>query len=208
MKAAITAVLRHPLAMAVKAMLRDLKWSLNPDVPGNPPIPAQVKSVVFVCLGNICRSPFARELAAHRLAETGHRAIALGSAGIRTTQAKRSPAEACAAAAAYGVQLNAHVPEQLTMQTMHDTDMVVVMDAGQFTQLRLSYPSHRDRIFLLATFDDAPNGAYARYNIADPFGQPLEAFEACYARIARALDQLLPLIRASGRNQIREGLEN
>ena len=196
MKAAITALLRHPLTMAVKSALRDLKWSLKPGVPANPPIPAQVKSVVFVCLGNICRSPFARELAALRLAETGHGTIAVGSAGIRTTQAKRSPAEACEAGAAYGVQLNAHVPEQLTMQMMHDSDMVVVMDAGQFAQLRLSYPNHRDRIFLLAAFDGARNGAYARYNIADPFGQPLEAFEHCYARIARALDQLLPLIRA------------
>ena len=194
----ITAMLRHPAAMAIKRRLRDLQWTWRRDVAVNPQLPRQVRSILFVCLGNICRSPFAGELAAHRLAAMGNTTIASRSAGIRTTQAGRSPAEACAAAAAYGIQLDAHVPHQLTRHMMDDADMIVVMEARQFSELRSVYPMHRDRIFLLALLDADAAGAHARYNIVDPFGQPIEAFDSCYRRISRAVDRLLSALVTQG----------
>jgi protein-tyrosine-phosphatase len=127
----------------------------------------------------------------------GNTTIITRSAGIRTTQASRSPAEAVSAAATYGIQLATHVPQQLTRQMMDDFDLVVVMEAAQYTQLRLSYPTHRDRIFLLAVLDHAAEGTYEHYNIVDPFGQPLEAFHTCYRRISRSLDRLITLLHHS-----------
>lgn len=194
----ITAVLRHPVAMAIKRRVRDLHWTWRRDVVENPQLPQQVRSILFVCLGNICRSPFASELAAHRLAAMGNTTIASRSAGIRTTQAGRSPAEACEAAAAYGIQLGAHVPHQLTQQLMDDADLIVVMEARQFSELRSTYPMHRDRIFLLALLDPDAAGAHARYNIVDPFGRPIEAFHSCYRRISRAVDRLVSALLTQG----------
>jgi len=190
-------LLRHPIMMSVKTAVRDLTWSVKADVPANPPIPEHVRSVLFVCLGNICRSPFARELAARRLKERGHATIASRSAGIRTTQANRAPAEACAAAAAYGIELDTHAPAQLTTKMMDEADMVVVMEAAHFNELQLTYPAHRARLFLLPIFDKGAGGAHARYNIADPYGRPLHAFEMCYRRISSALDHFLPSILRS-----------
>jgi protein-tyrosine-phosphatase len=64
--------------------------------------------------------------------------------------------------------------------------MVFVMEQSQLVQLRTAFPEHRERVFLLSLFDGEAGNAYERYNIADPFGQPLSAYEACYERIDRA----------------------
>lgn len=190
----ITAVLRHPVTMAAKGIVRDLAWGRKGRLVKNPPLPRHAGTLLFVCLGNICRSPFAGLLAAERLREVGATGMVSLSAGIKTTQAKRSPRDACDAAATYGLSLEHHVPQPLTPDLMDTSDMVIVMEASQLTYLGHLYPRHRDKIFLMSLFDEKASGAYERYNIADPFGQPATAFEACYQRIDRAVDHLLAVL--------------
>jgi protein-tyrosine phosphatase len=187
----ITAFLRHPAVMRIKHAVRELRWRLTRTAPVNPPIPPEVRSLLFVCLGNICRSPFAGLLARRQLDALGRSDVLSVSAGIRTTQAKRSPREACEAAAAYGLELESHRPLQLTDQLMDAADMVIVMEVGQLAQLRSAYPKHHGRIFLLSLLDAQASRAYERDNIEDPFGRPLAAFHHCYGRINRALGGLI-----------------
>lgn len=183
----IRAILVHPASMAVKRWLRDLSWRVKGRTLANPPAPAEVRSVLFVCLGNICRSPFAAGLACHLAAQTGPIGVRFASAGIRTSQAERSPAEACRASARYNVDLRTHIPQSITSEMMRAHDAVVVMEGAHLRRLRADFPDLSRRIFLLPLFDACARGAYERYNIEDPFGQSPEAFEACYGRIARAL---------------------
>jgi protein-tyrosine phosphatase len=188
---AIRLVLTHPAAMRIKRPLRDLSWLFRGAGLENPSLPDHVASVVFVCLGNICRSPFAALLAARLLVEAGRPDITVSSAGVRASRAAHSPAEACAAARQYGVCLDTHVPQLLTGDVIGAHDVVVVMDATLWHELRTSYAEFRDRIFLLPLYDTASGSAYERYNIADPFGKPIATFEACYRRIERALRRWL-----------------
>ena len=69
--------------------------------------------------------------------------------------------------------------------------MVIVMEWRHLAHLRAAYPEHQDRIFLLSLFDDGARNAYERYNIPDPFGRPLAAFEDCYRRVDRAMRNLI-----------------
>jgi protein-tyrosine phosphatase len=183
----IRAVLTHPVAMWIKARLRVLSWMARSAGVTNPPVPARVRSVLFVCLGNICRSPFAAKQAARLLAGIGDGQVVCTSAGIRPSQAERSPAAACTAAARFDVALDVHLPQPLTREAIAANDMVIVMEAAQWHLLREAHAPFRDRIFLLSLFDAGARNAYERCNIEDPFGQPVAAFEACYARIDRAL---------------------
>lgn len=118
--------------------------------------------------------------------------VRCSSAGIRPSQAACSPREACQVSASYGLSLDEHEPQPLTRELMASHDIVFVMEQAQLEQLRAEYPELRERIFLLSLFDDDAGGAYERYNIADPFGQPLTAYEACYERIERAIRSWLP----------------
>lgn len=187
---AITAMLNHPVAMAIKGPIRDLVWILRGAVLRNPPLPARVESILFVCLGNICRSPFAAVLAAERLRRDGPAGIRCASAGIRTMQDARSPRAACDVAAAYGLSLADHRPQPLTRELMNAHDLIVVMEAAHLQELRATYPDASGKVVLLSLFDEQAAAGYDRYNIADPFLRPRAAFESCYHRIERALSGL------------------
>ena len=181
------AVLAHPIVAKLGEPLRNAWWRIRGLGAENPPVPRHVTSILFVCLGNICRSPFGAELAKRLSADAGHSGIRCSSAGIRPSQDDRSPPEACRASAIHGVILTGHRPQALTPELMRSHDMVVVMEWRQLAQLREAYPDLRNRIFLLPLFDDQARNGYERYNIADPFGRPVVAFEECYRRMERSL---------------------
>jgi protein-tyrosine phosphatase len=124
------------------------------------------------------------------LAEAGSDAPC-ASAGIRTTQAARPPAEACEAARRAGLSLDAHEPIQLTRELVDNYDVIVVMEAGQMQSLRTAYPDAANRTVLLPLYDGDRSAGYERYNIADPFGQSPAAFDACYDRIQLSLARFL-----------------
>lgn len=193
----VTAILTAPAVLAIKRPLRDIWWTVKGLALRNPPVPRKVASILFVCLGNICRSPFAAVLAASRLREHGLEGIGCASAGISTRQAARPPQAACEVAVQYGVALTDHRPQLLTRELVDANDLIVVMEAGQLDSVRRAYPDAVDRVVLLSLFDRQVKGGYARYHIADPFSQPRAAFEECYGRIDRALAALLSSIRGS-----------
>jgi protein-tyrosine phosphatase len=186
----ITAAVRHPAAMAVKEAVRDLRWRFRPPPPPGR-VPAPPVTVLFVCKGNICRSPFAALYAAQRLRARGVDGVVCASAGYSTTQAAASPPDAVAAARAHGVDLSAHRPRSFADQ-VRDADVVVVMEAAHL-DLVAGLGVARDRLVLLPRF--APEAVvgrgYRRANIEDPFGRPLAAFERCYVQTAAAVDGLV-----------------
>jgi protein-tyrosine phosphatase len=181
--------------MMLKRPLRNVVWRVKGGSVQNPVAPALINSALFVCLGNICRSPFAALLADRMMREAGWRGVQCTSAGIRPSQGRRSPDEAVEAAAAYGIRLD-HVPQLLTREMITTHDVTVVMEAAHFERLRHEYPEFRARIVLLSLFDDRAKGAYDRLNIADPFGQPLPVFTECYRRIDMALRRWLASLPA------------
>jgi protein-tyrosine phosphatase len=193
----LTALVTSPVIMAIKRPVRDLLWTVKGASLVNPPVPAGVSSILFVCLGNICRSPFAAVLAADRLKQANELDVLCASAGIRTNQGARAPDTACDVATSYGLSLAAHRPQTLTRELVDTFDLIVVMEAAQLIELRTHYPDAADRLMLLSLFDDQAGPGYGRYNIADPFSKPRATFEACYRRVDRATSALLAAVRAS-----------
>jgi protein-tyrosine phosphatase len=158
----------------------------------NPPLPAAVRSIVFVCKGNICRSPFAAVQAERILRELGRSEIRCLSAGLKPSQADACPPDAIAAAAARGHDLSAWRPVALTDEAMAATDLVVVMETLQLDAVHHRWPAHRHKTLLLSLYggDTGVTDAWARLNIADPFDRGRDAFERCYGRLDAALRDL------------------
>lgn len=190
----IRAVLTHPVALLVKRAGRDVVWAVKGRRVVNPPVPASVRSVLFVCLGNICRSPFAEYVAARRFAELGV-AITCGSAGITARQSGRVPPNGRGVAVDdYGIRLEQHQPRRLDREMVDAFDLVVVMEAGQLSLLRAAYPHAAHRLMLLPLLDPASVSPHQRYHIDDPFQQPRAAFVESFARIDRAVSRLVDQI--------------
>ena len=80
--------------------------------------------VLFVCAGNICRSPFAEALARQLAAERGLD-VEFASAGEIALDGDRCPRDAVAVAKEYGVDLSSHRARRLTAEQRSAVDKVV-----------------------------------------------------------------------------------
>jgi len=141
------------------------------------------RSVLFVCHGNICRSPFAAELALLQLAGRNGAGIAVASAGI-LEPGRPCPVEAMAAARQHGVDLTMHRSRNLSPALVASADLVVVMDTGQREHVCAVYRRRRRDVVLLGDFDPRPD---AGRTLIDPVDRPRDVFDACYDRIQRCV---------------------
>lgn len=197
-EAVLTAVLTHRWALAVKRPIRDAWWRLRGLPIRRAPLPSNVQSILFVCKGNICRSPFAEHLAARLLDEAGRRGVRCASAGLAVSAEGVSPKHAVEAARAFGIDLDGHRACQLTEEMMEEYDLVVVTEVPHVEILRRRHPSAMHRVALLPLYgrERTDRHGYARYNIADPYGKAADVFAVCYAQISHGLADLLGTIRA------------
>ena len=140
--------------------------------------------LLFLCRGNICRSPFAEVYARQRLRGNTYE---LGSAGSYPVEGRSSPPEALAAGRALGVSLDAHRSRTLAPELVDWAGAILCMDDRDRRLLRETYPSAANKVFYLGAF--APQSA--SIHIADPWSQPLERYASCYREITAAVDGLV-----------------
>jgi protein-tyrosine phosphatase len=191
----IGAVLRHPVVRRLKAPFIAGRWWWRGRTIANPRLPAAPREVLFLCQGNICRSPFAAELARGRVAGRGLPAIRCVSAGLRASQAPESPADAVAAAARYEIVLGGHRAVDVTAAQMASADVIVVMEVRHVDEIRRRFPEAVGRVHLLPLYEPAGRyGPLERVNLLDPFDQGPDAFAHCYRRIDAAIDGLVSAI--------------
>lgn len=149
------------------------------------------RSILVVCHGNVCRSPFAAALLRQ----------ALGALGVRVESAgfvapKRSaPPEAVAAAARRGVDLSDHRSRLLTPDLARWAELIVVMDPVQQREVRERFGRAWSDLVVLGDLDPAPLGTRT---IRDPVEQGPEVFEASYARIERCVGELARVLGRAG----------
>lgn len=139
------------------------------------------RRILFVCKGNICRSPFA-ELYARAHAPAG---IAILSSGSYRTANRPSPDMAVRVASEYGIDLTSHRSRVLQKSEADEADIILTFDRNNFAEVIAAYPHLRDRVFPLAVL-----ASDRRTEIEDPFGGDAERFRRVYASIAEAVTTL------------------
>ncbi|HJT21826.1 MAG TPA: low molecular weight protein-tyrosine-phosphatase [Nitrospira sp.] len=147
-------------------------------------VPFPITSVLFVCHGNICRSPFAEIYFRSVMAKTGM-ALRVMSAGLDTTPGKPAHANTKALGRERQLSLDQHTTTQLQSELVSQSDLIVVMEIAQKQRIQSLYPASNGKVVLLGYFD--PKGPL---EIADPYGKPMEQFQACFAQVARCCDNL------------------
>jgi protein-tyrosine phosphatase len=172
----------------------DLYWNLRGPRLGFPSIPPTVRSVLFVCKGNICRSPFAEHVA-QKLESDGHaRGVIFASAGLHVSKPKAPPSEAIRVAEKFGVDIEKHRSQVISRELMESFDLIVSMEVWQHAELNARFPQYRRKLFVLPLLEPDPIvkvGGYAAFNIEDPYGGSPAAFEQCFLRIERCVSGFL-----------------
>jgi protein-tyrosine phosphatase len=144
--------------------------------------------ILFVCMGNICRSPTAEGVMRHLLAERGlEDEIEVQSAGTGGWHAGSPPdARSTRAAAARGITLEG-AARQVTRADFEDFDLLVAMDRDNLADLRAIAPpgtEHKIRL-LLGEGRDVP----------DPYYGGPHGFENVLDLVETACEQLLDELR-------------
>lgn len=95
-----------------------------------------MKSVIFVCLGNICRSPIAEGYARKVLKENSID-IVVDSAGTGSWHVGEAPcANSISVAKNYGVDISSQRAKQITKQDLNKFDLVVALDSSNYNDLK------------------------------------------------------------------------
>lgn len=129
--------------------------------------------LLFVCYGNICRSPMAEGIARKRLGPSAEAA----SAGIAATGGPAAEDAVLVMKLFYGVDISSHIARPVGVYDIRAFDHVIAMDVSIFNHLRDIW--------------GVPEPVLYGWDIEDPLGLGYRAFQGTARKIERRLEQFL-----------------
>ncbi|MFC5741238.1 low molecular weight protein-tyrosine-phosphatase [Dyella tabacisoli] len=152
-----------------------------------------MQRILFVCLGNICRSPLVEVVARKHLAEAGLD-VAVASCGTGAWHvSKGADPRMCVAAAAKGYDLAHHRARQVRKDDLSTYDLVLVMDHDNLREVR-RLPGVRATATLALFLDWT--GAAPPLEFPDPYDGPGEGFAQAVVLAERGVSGLIKRLRA------------
>jgi protein-tyrosine phosphatase len=169
--------IEHARARALYALglypnVRDINW-------------AAIGGLAFVCMGNICRSPYASA----RARSLGVRTVSFG-----LEAADGAPADPAAAqnALGRGLDLSAHRSARAEASSFASDDLIIVFEPGQLARI-CRRTGRRTHISLLGAWSHP-----VRPHIQDPYGRSDRYFQECFSVIDTGVATLVGLMARHG----------
>ena len=140
-----------------------------------------IKSVLIVCTGNICRSPMGEGVLRYRLnqAELSH--IRINSAGTSGWDNRKPTSEAILACSEIGIDISSLRSVPISEQMIQATDLTVAMEKYHVNEMIKFHNAPAEKLFLLGDFHTDRPGM----EIGDPYKMPI----SCYREILRLIYQ-------------------
>lgn len=145
-------------------------------------------NILIVCTANICRSPVAAALLSDRLRRQGLPDWRVRSAGTWAMEPRGASRYSIEVARREGLDLSRHRATMIDERHLTDADLVLTMEVGHAEALRAEFPQQAHKVYMLAEM------VGHTYNIADPYGGPLEEYERMYEGLAEVIDNGLDRI--------------
>jgi protein-tyrosine phosphatase len=160
-----------------------------------------LKKILFVCMGNICRSPLAEGLFLHLARERGLQdAFEVDSAGTGDWHVGRfADPRSQAVASANGIKLLSRARQVEAPEDFETYDLIVAMDRANRRDLReLSDEEHHGKIRLMREWD--PENTEEHPEVPDPYYGGPQGFEDMYAMLKRSCEALLDELEGQARS--------
>ena len=148
-----------------------------------------MKTVLFVCTGNICRSPMAEGLMKDLVAD--RKDLRVISAGVHAQQGAAASIDAVTALRDEGIDLRSFRSQPVTEKLLSQCTHVFTMTQDHKRLLELLFPEHESKIQLLGEF------THRGGDVPDPIGQGLLTYKRCRDFIKSSLAQILAFVDES-----------
>ena len=145
-----------------------------------------VKSVLIVCTGNICRSPMGEGVLRHSLdqAELSH--IRLDSAGTSGLDNRKPTTEAIRVCSEIGIDISSLRSAPISEQMIQAADLIVAMEKHHVVEMVKFYHAPAEKLFLWGDFHAGRPGM----EIRDPYGMPISYYRKILQVICQCSDGL------------------
>lgn len=149
--------------------------------------------ILTVCTANICRSPMAAALLAHALKAQPEPLCSLKvlSAGVAARAGEKVSANSVETLKKVGLDISGHTSQPLTAELARDALAIIVMTESHRAMINVMFDPPPPRVHLFREF--MPRSADKE--IPDPYGGPLNHYEACRDEMVEALPSLVEFIR-------------
>lgn len=150
--------------------------------------------VLFVCLGNICRSPLAEAVFNHKIQQSGlDDRFEVDSCGTGDYHIGEPPdPRTLTNARKNGIPVS-HFCRQITVDDLSYYDYILVMDNSNLQNVMMleGADHHVHKIFLFREFDPDGKGL----EVPDPYFGGEEGFDDVYSIVNRSLDGFIGFVR-------------
>ena len=149
-----------------------------------------MKTILFVCTGNVCRSPMAEGI--FRQAIRGRGNYRVLSAGLGALEGQPPSSYAVQAVKELGIDISDRRSRALTPEMVQQADYIFGMTHSHIDTVMLLYPQAAEKTFLLREFDETLD--LFEKDISDPIGGSYEVYLNCRDQIEQGIASLLRFI--------------
>jgi glycine hydroxymethyltransferase len=152
-----------------------------------------VKSVLFVCTGNICRSPIAEGFFRRLIGNS--KEIEVLSAGVHAVRGQPPSLYAVQVCAEEGLDISDLRSQPLTAELVDRATHIFAMTGAHLETIQTLFPHGAEKSFLLREFEEP--GTTVWRDVPDPIGLGREVYEDCARIIKNALPSVLAFVEQS-----------
>ena len=140
--------------------------------------------IMFVCTGNLCRSPMAEGLLRQRLAQEGLDARhQVSSTGVWAVEGRPASENGVAVMAEGGIDISGHVARTISARDVNEAELILVMAREHEQMITQTWPQYKWKVHLLSEM------VRKKQDVRDPYGGSIDEYRECADTIADYIDR-------------------
>ena len=154
----------------------------------------EIRSILFVCTGNSCRSVMAEALLKRRLRELGKSGISVGSAGVHAPDGVSPTDETIEVMRDLGIDVSDFRARSITAEIAKEADLILVMEPLHKDEVTRMVPEAASKTYLLKEYRSSAKIGHQGTGIRDPIGRSVEDYRACRDSIKEEIERIVQLL--------------